>query len=334
MIRIKKEGKPEHASATFSPDLRGRHNLSYQNHYLQRVFGNSAVQRYMKHHPKHHPVVQAKLIVEGKEYDYDAKPVQWTLDHFNIQETGRRYLQSIIESENDHVYKRWGYLGYDLRTKDNIKDAASEAQNKVGFALGDHTLDETYWDFKNDKYVMKGDNYAKAVDAIFKNMTVNRLECDNFRNVIAIRAFQLSVGDAKFNTILKRRLKGERLTIPFNDSLLTGSFSLDASTESSDSYNGEKVFRPGDMVQFSLENLEEADNTRWQIENAIVVDWNDEGEPLFKGGGVIDILTEHQMKVKLCNNVGIRWPKEEDINKIRLERITTQLTPLGGLKID
>lgn len=322
--------KAKQSSARVSPALKVRRTPSRPGHDLQRMFGNNAVQRYMKHQDDQHPVIQAKLIVEDKQYNYDDTSVQWTLDHFGIQETGRQYLQSIIESENDHVYKRWGYLGYDLRTRDNIKDAGSEIDSKIGFAKFDATLNETYWENIDGNFYMKGNDYAEAVNAIFEDITINRLECLNLSNLAELRAFQLSVGDKQFNAFLKRRLKGERLSIPLNDSLATEDRDLDA-TDSSFEYNGEKVFRAGDLVYFSAVELDETANTQWMVENAIVAGWNEAGEPLFKGGGVHGLLTEREMKIRICKNVKAE-PTQENINKIELVRVVRHFKALGGIE--
>jgi len=108
---------------------------------------------------------------------------------------------------------------------------------------------------------------------------------------MALRAFQLALGNGRFNIVIEKFLGKERLKIPINAMRGKIIFSEEDLIANSN-YTGDACFRPGDLVIVSNWRPE-AHNTQWLVENGICVGWKgaEKGkpqydEPLFLGGGL------------------------------------------------
>ncbi|MFX0198093.1 MAG: hypothetical protein ACFFCW_18395 [Candidatus Hodarchaeota archaeon] len=263
------------------------------------------------------------LIVYGKEFTiYTDKRISQFEDAWLIGRIGKAYLRSIVEAKSKHSYKDWMRLGFSCLMRDKMQEAALSVNARVTFvntAKSEPSLDWNYWiNFSSNTFVCTTKDYATAVRAALSDPSRNGCECLALSHLIALRALQLAVGNDKFNVLLNFHLGNKPLEIPLNLEL-TQDESLAASLESK-SYEGDSVFRPGDIIAVS-NNRDEADYTSWEavvkkkkgtpwrVENGICIGWkmNSKGEPefnepLFVGGGLGQkIFTEAEIKEEVYN---------------------------------
>jgi hypothetical protein len=228
-----------------------------------------------------------------------------------IGNVGKAYLRSITEAKSTHVYKSWWRLAFKCLMADKVQAAALSVNDKLGFADMKRILpklDSRYWgkDKGGDFYCKTTKEFAKAVSIIFTSKLNNALECKGLSHVMALRALQLSMNNTRFDKLIKAFLGGKRLRIPL-DTIKVKNFmmmeSLKASRKEYFIYEGDRVYRPGDII--AVGNLRsEAVRTQWLVENGICVGWRGAAdgraqydEPLFVGGGVpSQVMTEAQIR--------------------------------------
>ena len=230
---------------------------------------------------------------------------------FGIGPVGKAYLRSITMAKSEHVYKSWWRLAFRCLMTDKMQAAALNINNKVGFANMSSIpakLDSSYWlkDSSGDFVCKTKKDFAKAVSIILKNPQKNALECKGLSHLMALRALQLSLGDQRFDKIIKAFIGNEPLKLTL-DSIFKKRFLVDenlsASRKESSIYDGDRVFRPGDIIAVS-NFRKEAKGTQWLVENGVCVGWRGApggralfDEPLFVGGGVPNqVMTEAQIR--------------------------------------
>ncbi|MDX9865527.1 MAG: hypothetical protein RBT34_12055 [Anaerolineaceae bacterium] len=252
-----------------------------------------------------------------------------------IQSTGCAYLRSIVEANSQHHYQNEWMLAKSLLMRDCLRRAAIQVNKLVPWELKweNSKLDPSKWQ-KIDKdfvFVVRTNDSSGAISSILTeenkklgSRRKNKLECKNLAQLMALYALLLATGKM-FNRLVGRQLaKGKlhRLTIPINPELLQTEV-LDMKFDPQlphipINYNGDNVFRPGDMVQFYFDGKidktgdRKTDDRRkgWRVENAICVGWQETSrgpkyeEPLFVGGGVAGVVTEAQMKWIQYENLG------------------------------
>jgi len=250
------------------------------------------------------------LIIENpkhKQYtSYSSDELRNFQNRYSVEKTGRAFLRSIVEVDSEHFYKGWWYLVFRLKMCDKIRDVALRVNQKMGFSSGssDNRLDPVFWQRQREgNFSCKTKDFAKAVNALLVDKSINRLECRGLSEVMALRSMQLALGNTRFNKLLGKVLGSKPLTLildMFGPLLEWETLKVDPGNIEE---KGDDVFRPGDIVAFSNSERKKADGTQWRVENAVCVGWKDDAsgnpdlsEPLFVGGGVANVFTEAEMK--------------------------------------
>jgi hypothetical protein len=235
---------------------------------------------------------------------YHSPVIQSLEKHFKIGWVGRAYMRSIVEAQSTHVYEGWWHLALSCGMRDKLYNVAQYINSHVAFANVQEgrlpMLPATHWrKNSNGPFECTTKMYAAALNAIVAPGSGSQMECRGLVELIALRALQIATGDKRFDELLTARLGTAPLTI---GNLPTPQIRQYESLTAKGAYVSDGLFRPGDMVLFS--NIRStARGSIWLVENAICVGWRADTknrprfrDPLFIGGGVLNLTSEAQMR--------------------------------------